>query len=123
MFGNRLEKLLYNNDYNYRHKGECTGEHVYSIFDIPGKLYKTAYLGQEDVGNGIRTHWIVATKIEGVGIVPYVEIRRAVLARDESYYFICKEALGVFYSSDDVSRFIKIYKNRYKEANKIIKFR
>ena len=102
LFKNRLEKLLYNDEHNTYWKGKIYNETVQSMYDLPGKLYKTRFICNDTMISGPVTCWLIANLVEEPGINPYVEIRKAWLSGDESHWFCNQRPIQRLYSAKEV---------------------
>ena len=123
IFKNKLEKILYNDKYNSYYKGQINGNIIHSIYDVPGEVYKTRYLGKDDSVAGPITLWLLATKNEAPNMKPYVEVRLAVLSGDESCWHTYKEHLIRVYTAKELTEYLDNYIKNYKNRRKVTKFK
>lgn len=111
---NRFELLVFDERYNRRNIGSSSQYGYKCIYDMPGEFYKSTFVKKSHCQTGECTIWLLATKIEGPGIAPYVEIREAKLSGDESWWYANTQPIAVCYSPEEVNTFFKNYKQQFK---------
>ena len=121
LFKNRLEKLMFNNKYNIKHKGDKSGGRIYCIYNVPGEFYKTVYVAKGQSVMREYTAWLLVTKFETASMPPFVEVREAFLTGDESLWWCHETPIGRFFNSNELDVAIQQYKA--SRTNKIQRFK
>ncbi len=102
---NKLERLMFNEAYNERHKngprfcGDC-------IYNLRGEFYNSYYIGTEQVLGNTKYLYLLAMKVNN----QYVEVREALLSEDCTTWNYSNEAEKL-YSSKQLKEFVKQYKS------------
>lgn len=111
---NKLERLMFNDAYNERHKngprfcGDC-------IYNLRGEFYNSYYIGTEQVLGNTKYLYLLAMKIDTQN-GQYVEVREALLSEDCSTWNYSNN-VEKFYNSKDLKDFVRQYKS-LKNNNK-----
>lgn len=112
---NKLERLMFNDDYNERHKngprfcGDC-------IYNLRGEFYKSYYIGTEQVLGNTKYLYLLAMKIDTQN-GQYVEVRETLLSEDCSTWNYSNN-VEKFYNSKDLKEFVRQYKSSKNNKKK-----
>ena len=108
---NRFEKLLFNKAYNNRNRGNTVGGMYMCIDDVPGKFYKTVYIGKRHtIMGGESTLWLLITELEN----KHYHVREAFVTEDMSCWHSQIKKYVTICTKEDLN----VYIDEYKKKNK-----